>query len=57
MLRSERWTELTTKGIYGKEKDRAVELAVFEDGDSEAEGALSEGGGEQAERQSAELSW
>jgi hypothetical protein len=43
MLRSERWTELTTKGIYGKGKDRAAEPAVFGDGDSEAESALSEG--------------
>lgn len=39
MLRSKRWTELTTKGIYGKGKDRAVELTVIEDGvdDSEAD--------------------
>jgi|SRR5712672_1580912 len=32
MIRSKRWTELTTKGIYGKGKDRDFELCVDDGG-------------------------
>lgn len=61
MMRSNLWTELTTKGIYGKGNDQ--ELAVIGgrggeerrgDGDEEEK---REEKREQAQRQSAELSW
>lgn len=32
VIHSERWTELTSKGIYEKGKDRAVELDLLDDG-------------------------
>ena len=43
---------LQARGIYGKGKDRAVELDLFDSGRTR-----EMGGGEQAERQRAELSW
>jgi hypothetical protein len=63
MMRSNLWTELTTKGIYGKGKDR--ELAVIEDVGRRGNEGRGYGIGEekreekkgQAQRQSAELSW
>lgn len=60
-MRSNLWTELTTKGIYGKGNDR--ELAVIggrrgkeRRGDEVGEEKREEER-EQAQRQSAELSW
>src|SRR5216684_1082009 len=45
MLRSKSWTELTTKGIDGKGKDRAVEVAeVRIRRQLRSKKALSEGG-------------
>ncbi len=57
MLRSNRWTELTTKEIDGYGKDRAVELGDCDDGGTtEAEGR-SEGGEEEEEDSGKALNW
>jgi hypothetical protein len=62
MMRSNLWTELTTKGIYGKGKDQELAMIGDEEGGEKKRGdgvgeEKREEEREQAQRQSAELSW